>query len=162
MSPGSSSSPTRRSQTHCYRPGYPGEFACVILTDTHPPVCYNLMMRDERIAYFRSVVEALFESLDATAQISQTSDPTDAPEPLQETAGKLLARLGAANRLASARIVAPPPVAAKLLDMRRTIQHLDAAYVHYRAHLGSVPAERMQAGALLGAEIRHARAHVRS
>jgi hypothetical protein len=142
------------------RTDYPAEPFASDCTRAPRRVCYTLMMRDERIEYFRSVLDALLESLEATAQISQSSNPDEPPGGLQETANKLLLRLGAANRLASARIVAPPPIAAKLLQMRRTIQRLDAAYVQYRAHLGTMPAERARAGAQLGVEIQGARTHV--
>jgi hypothetical protein len=61
-------------------------------------------MNDQRIAYFRRALEALVDSLDATARLSRWDSTESAPEPLQESAAKLGERLGAANRLAGGQV----------------------------------------------------------
>jgi hypothetical protein len=66
-------------------------------------------MKDQRIAHFRGALEALVESLDATARLSRWDGGETAPEPLQQSAAKLGERLGAANRLASCKFIDSKP-----------------------------------------------------
>jgi hypothetical protein len=110
-------------------------------------------MNDQRIAYFRGALNALVESLDATARISRWETGESAPEPLQQSAAKLTERLGAANRLASGKFVGPTPVVASLTGMSGAIKRLDAAYVQYRRRIDGAPGELGEAAGELDAEI---------
>jgi hypothetical protein len=117
-------------------------------------------MNDQRIAYFRGALQALVESLDATARLSRWDSAESAPEPLQQSAAKLSERLGAANRLASGKFVGASQVVASLTGMSGAIKRLDAAYVQYRYRIDSKPAERDEAAVALDAEIGSVRAEV--
>jgi hypothetical protein len=117
-------------------------------------------MKDQRIPFFRRTLEALVESLDATARLSRWNGTEIAPEPLQESAAKLGERLGAANRLASGKFVGAAQVVASLSGMSGAIKRLDAAYVQYRSRIESKPAERDDAAVALDAEIGSVRAEV--
>jgi hypothetical protein len=117
-------------------------------------------MNDQRIAYLRGALEALVESLDATARISRWDSVDGAPEPLQQSAAKLGERLGSANRLASGKFVGAPSVVASLAVMSGSIRRLDAAYVQYRHRLVAKPTERDAAAVALDAEIGSVKAEV--
>lgn len=110
-------------------------------------------MNDQRIAYFRRALEALVDSLDATARLSRWDEAEIAPEPLRESAGKLGERLSAASRLAGGKFVGAQQVVATLTGMSGAIKRLDAAYVQYRHKVDSGPAERDEAAVALDAEI---------
>jgi hypothetical protein len=110
-------------------------------------------MNDQRIVYFRKALQALLESLDATARISRWDSTESAPEPLQQSAAKLGERLGAANRLASGKFVGAPQVVASLTGMSGAIRRLDAAYVQYRYRIDAKPTEMDDAAVALDAEI---------
>jgi hypothetical protein len=110
-------------------------------------------MNDQRIVYFRKALQALLESLDATARISRWDSTESAPEPLQQSAAQLGERLGVANRLASGKFVGAPQVVASLTGMSGAIRRLDAAYVQYRYRIDSKPAEVDEAAVALDAEI---------
>jgi hypothetical protein len=110
-------------------------------------------MNDQRISYFRGALEALVESLDATARLSRWDSNESAPEPLRQSAAKLGERLGAANRLASGKFTGASQVVASLSGMSGAIKRLDAAYVQYRSRLESKPAERDEAAVALDEEI---------
>jgi hypothetical protein len=110
-------------------------------------------MKDQRVPFFRRTLEALVESLDATARLSRWDSSETAPEPLQESAAKLGERLGAANRLAAAKVAGPLQVVASLTGVTGAIKRLDAAYVQYRSRIESKPAERDEAAVALDAEI---------
>jgi hypothetical protein len=115
-------------------------------------------MKDQRLAYFRGALDALVDSLDATARISRWDSGESAPEPLQKSAAKLGERLGAANRLAAGKFVGAPVVVAGLTGMSGAIQRLDAAYVQYRRRIDAKPAERDEAAIALDAEIGNVKA----
>jgi hypothetical protein len=117
-------------------------------------------MNDQRIKYFRRTLEALVESLDATARLSRWDGTDAAPEPLRENAAKLGERLGVANRLASGRFVGATQVVASLTGMSSAMKRLDAAYVQYRSRIESSPAERDEAAVALDEEIGSVRAQV--
>jgi hypothetical protein len=117
-------------------------------------------MKDQRIAHFRGALEALVESLDATARLSRWDGGETAPEPLQQSAAKLGERLGAANRLASCKFLGAAQVVALLTGMSGAIRRLDAAYVQYRYRIDSKPAEREEAAVALDAEIGSVRTEV--
>lgn len=109
--------------------------------------------KDQRIAFFRSVLENLVESLDATVRIQRWTDAESIPEPLQQSAALLVDRLGAANRLAAGKFIGPPVVAARVTAMNAAIQRLDVAYVQYRHRVDTTPAQKGEAAAALDAEI---------
>src|SRR3954470_17790723 len=117
-------------------------------------------MKDQRIAYVRGALEALVESLDATARISRWEGTESAPEPLRQSAAKLTERLGVANRLASGKFVGATQVVASLTGMSGAIRRLDSAYVQYRHRIDAKPTERDEAAVALDAEIGSVKAEV--
>jgi hypothetical protein len=110
-------------------------------------------MNDQRIASFRRALEALVESLDATARLSRWDSAETAPEPLEQSAAKLKERLIAANRLASDKFSGATPVVTLLTGMSAAIKRLDEAYVQYRDRVDSKPTELEEAAVALDAEI---------
>jgi hypothetical protein len=110
-------------------------------------------MNDQRVASFRKALEALVESLDATARLSRWNSGESAPEPLEQSAAKLTERLSAANRLTSDKFVGAPPVVNLLTGMSAAIKRLDEAYGQYRFRIDSKPAELEEAAVALDAEI---------
>jgi hypothetical protein len=116
-------------------------------------------MNDQRITYLRRALEALVDSLDATARLSRWDSAESAPEPLQESASKLGERLGAANRLAGGKFAGATQVVASLNGMSDAIKRLDAAYVQYRDRMAN-PGERDDAVVALDAEIGNVKAKV--
>ena len=117
------------------------------------PAARVAAMNDQRIASFRRALEALVESLDATARLSRWDSAESAPEPLEQSAAKLDERLSAANRLAGDKFVGATPVVALLTGMSDAIKRLDAAYVQYRYRIDSKPADVEEAAVALDAEI---------
>jgi hypothetical protein len=118
-------------------------------------------MKDQRVAYYRGVLDALLESLDATVRISRWKDADGVPDPLQQSAAKLVERLGAANRLASCKVVGVSRVVTSLTGISSAIQHLDAAYVQYRHRIDEMPTERDEAAVALDTEISGVKAEAR-
>ena len=110
-------------------------------------------MRDQRLLHFQSALGTLAESLDATARICRWEGPEEIPEPLQQSAAKLLERLGAANRLMTGHLSGPPDVVAKLTRIRSAIRRLDGAYVEYLQRIEAGLPWRDQAAAMLDLEI---------
>src|SRR5258708_9573871 len=90
--------------------------------------------KDPRIVMFRTALEALLESLDAIVRIARWPQGGDEaiPEPLHKSASQLVARLGAAGRLASGKFVGAPGVVASSAAIRSAVRDLDTAYVAYR------------------------------
>ena len=117
-------------------------------------------MKDQRVPTLRRTLEALMESLDATARLSRWDSNEPAPEPLRESAAKLGERLSAANRLAADKFVGAGPVIASLSGMSGAIKRLDAAYVQYRDRLEATPAERDAASVALDEELGGVKAEV--
>lgn len=103
----------------------------------------------------RGALESLLEALDATVRIArwQHEGEEAIPEPLQKSASQLLHRLGAASRLTSGRFVGAPAVVASSDAIRSAVRELDAAYVAYRKHVESIPAEKGEAAMALDAEL---------
>jgi len=117
-------------------------------------------MKDQRVSFLRQTLQALLDSLDATARLSRWSSADTAPEPLRESAAKLGERLSAANRLSSSNFVGATQVVASLTGMSQAIQRLDAAYVQYRSRITSKPAEQADAAVALDAEIGSVRSQI--
>jgi hypothetical protein len=110
-------------------------------------------MKDARVATFRNALEGLIESLDATVRVTRWSEGEGVPEPLKESASRLLSRLGTADRLAAASFTGTVADVARVSAMRNAMRRLDAAYVNYRQQLTGLPNERDHAASALGAEI---------
>jgi hypothetical protein len=110
-------------------------------------------MKDQRVSFFRGLVNALVESLDATVRITRWSGAEGVPEPLKVSASQLLDRLGAANRLASGKFQGSPVVVACMTAMSGAVQKLDTAYVQYRKRLDSSPGAKDEAAIALEAEL---------
>jgi hypothetical protein len=88
--------------------------------------------KDPRIVTFRSALESLIESLDATVRIARWEAGGESiPEPLRQSAAQLQDRLGSANRLAAGRFVGAPAVVATSEAIREAVRGLDAAFVAY-------------------------------
>jgi hypothetical protein len=110
-------------------------------------------MKDERVIFFRKSLEALIESLDATVRVVRWDGADAVPDPLKESASRLLARLGTADRLASAGFKGSVADVARVNAMAGAMRRLDAAYVAYRHQVEVKPAERDGAAMALDAEI---------
>jgi len=110
-------------------------------------------MNDQRITNYRKALEALVDSLDATARLSRWEEAEPAPEPLRESAGKLEERLSAASRLTGEKFAGAAQVVASLTGMSGAIKRLDAAYTQYRHGIEAGPVERDEAVVALDAEI---------
>jgi hypothetical protein len=110
-------------------------------------------MKDQRVAFFRKLLDSLVESLEATVRIARWHGEEAIPEPLQQSATKLLDRLGTANRLAADKYAGPPPVVACMAAMSSATQRLDFAYVEYRKHIDGKPEKREEAASALDAEV---------
>jgi hypothetical protein len=110
-------------------------------------------MTDARVATFRNALEGLIESLDATVRVTRWAEAESIPEPLKESASRLVARLGTADRLASASFMGKAADVARVTAMRGAMRRLDAAYVAYRQRLERSPSERDLAATALCAEI---------
>jgi hypothetical protein len=110
-------------------------------------------MKDQRVLFFRQTLDALVESLDATARLSRWGEAEAAPEPLRQSAAKLGERLGAAKRLASGKFVGAERTVVSLTAMSGAIERLDSAYVQYRRRIESKPDEREEAAVAFDAEL---------
>lgn len=110
-------------------------------------------MNDVRVAAFRKTLNGLVESLDATVRVARWPGPEPVPAPLQDSASKLLDRLGSANRMAADRYQGPPPVVVCMTAMSTATKSLDAAYVEYRRHLSGSSADLDKAAMELDHEI---------
>jgi len=96
-------------------------------------------MKDQRVAYARTILSELVESLDATVRIGRWNGE-EVPPPLRASAGLLVDRLGKANRLAASRFVVAPKSAAAFSAVSSAIQRLDLAFVAYRNALDKAEA----------------------
>ena len=99
-------------------------------------------MKDRRVAFARTVLSELVESLDATLRIGRWSGE-EVPPPLRVSAGLLVDRLGKANRLAGCPFTGAPRSAAAFSSVSSAIQRLDLAFVAYRKASDRVDAERV-------------------
>jgi hypothetical protein len=99
-------------------------------------------MRDGRIMLLRKALDALLDSLDATVRVQRWTGEETIPEPLTESAGMLLLRLGAADRLLARKFSGAPDDSIRMDAMTVAIKRLDGAYVEYRKRITERPAER--------------------
>ena len=109
-------------------------------------------MKDERVIFFRKALDGLIESLEATIRVTGWSGDESVPEPLKESASRLVARLGTADRLASDTFSGSATDTARVSAMCAAMRRLDAAYVAYRQKLSN-PAERSAAALALDSEL---------
>lgn len=119
-------------------------------------------MNDQRIGYLRDVLTALLDSLEAVTRLARWHGSEPAPEPLRESASKLVERFGTANRLAAGKFTGPPRIVETMNRVSSGIQQLDMAYVRYRQRAEAAPAERAEATAALEAEIEDVKTFARS
>lgn len=106
-------------------------------------------MTDRKLMVFQDAVDGLVESLEATVRLSRWTGAEAKPEPLVASAGKLVARLGAAGRLATSRFHGNPGEVSKVAAMCVALKRLDAAYLTYRQRLGF---SRLDVGAMVALE----------
>jgi hypothetical protein len=109
--------------------------------------------RDARLTQFRTVLDALIESLDASVRLIRWKEGESKPEALERSAALLLERLGSANRLAAARFVGAPAFVVTSTAIGEAIQALDQAYAEYRRTSGRGPSALEEAAVALDAEI---------
>ena len=86
---------------------------------------------DARVATFRSALDGLIESLDATVRLRRSTEQEGALEALKASAAQLLTRLGIANRLAAGRFSGSMADTARVQAIAAAVRRLDAAYVVY-------------------------------
>lgn len=110
-------------------------------------------MKDSRVAIFRKTLDALIDSLDATVRVGRWTEAETIPGPLKESAASLVARLGAADRLASGRFSGSPADAARVKVIVDAIRRLDVAYLAYCQGREGSPREKDLAAMALDAEI---------
>lgn len=115
-------------------------------------------MKDERVKSFRAALEALIESLDATVRVTRWVGADVVPEPLKESASRLVQRLGTADRLASANFKGSVADVTRVNAMTAAMRRLDTAYVAYRRQLEHKSAEPDAAALALHAELEDVRA----
>src|SRR5690349_6519056 len=96
-------------------------------------------MKDDRVKSFRKALEGLIESLDATVRVSRWDAAESVPEPLAESAGNLVVRLGAAGRLAAGTFRGSPVDVARVNAICGAMRRLDTAYVAYRKTIPREP-----------------------
>ena len=116
-------------------------------------------MKDDRVKAFRKALEGLMESLDATVRVSRWDAEESVPEPLAESAGNLVVRLGAAGRLAAGTFRGSPVDVARVNAMCGAMRRLDTAYVAYRK---TTPREPDVAAMALHHEIDEVRAEAQA
>ena len=110
-------------------------------------------MRDQRVTFYRKTLEQLIESLEASVRVTQWNGGEAVPQPLKESAGQLIVRLGTADRLASSTFKGTIADVAKVDALLGAIRRLDAAYVAYRQTVKAKPGELEHAASALGGEI---------
>jgi hypothetical protein len=116
-------------------------------------------MKDQRLKVFRGAIDGLLESLEAFVRVSRWTEPGSPPEPLSLAAGKLVDRLGVADRLSSGKFIGTPTDSNKVAAMCTAMRRLDAAYVAYRQRTERSPDADGSASATLEAEIGEVRTH---
>lgn len=111
-------------------------------------------MKDARVAAFRSALDSLMLSMDATVRIARWTEPTEMiPPPLQKAASALDERLATATKLADSKVVGAPLVTARINAMSQCIRRLDEAYKAYRAEVDAAPGTEAEAALSLDATI---------
>ena len=111
-------------------------------------------MKDNRVASFRTALEALMSAMDATVRIARWTEAPDAiPAPLQKAASQIEERLAAATKLAETKVVGAPQVTARINAMSECIRRLDEAFKAYRTEVKDAPGTEAEAALALDAAI---------
>jgi hypothetical protein len=110
-------------------------------------------MKDRRVETFRNAASALVESLEAVVRLSRWSGDEAAPEPLVSAAGKVVERLGAADRLVTSRYEGPQADVARVTAMCDAMKRLDVAYRAFRKKADGSPHDAREAATVLEHEV---------
>jgi hypothetical protein len=111
-------------------------------------------MKDARVAAFRSALESLMTSMDATVRIARWTEGTESiPAPLKKAVAALDDRLEAARKLADSKVVGAPQVTARIQAMTSCIRRLDEAYEAYRQEITAAPGTEAEAALALDVAI---------
>jgi len=94
-------------------------------------------MKDSRIPSFRKSLEDLVESLDATLRLARWDETEAVPEPLRESASRLVARIGVADRMASGVFRGNAADVTRVQALTAAMRRLETSYVAYREKLKS-------------------------
>lgn len=115
-------------------------------------------MKDKRILVFRKALEELVESLDATLRLAKWDSVEAVPEPLGDSAARLVARLGVADRLATGVFKGSVADTARVVALTGAMRRLESAYLGYRKKVGSAMSAP-EAAAELGSVIEDVKTH---
>jgi hypothetical protein len=115
-------------------------------------------MKDSRVTYYRKTLEGLLESLDATVRLKRWTGEESVPEPLKESASRLITRLGTVDRLASSQFKGNAADVARVNALVGAMRRLDTAYVAFCQESERGPREREKAAEVLGSAIDATRA----
>jgi hypothetical protein len=113
-------------------------------------------VKDKRVLVFRIALDELVESLDATLRIMRWESSEAIPQPLEDSASQLVARLGTADRLAGSVFKGRQQDVLQVTALTGAMRHLETAYVEFRRKLNS-PTERARAESALDAAIDEAK-----
>jgi hypothetical protein len=114
--------------------------------------CYSFRMQDKRVVIFRTALDELVASLDATLRVMRWEGTESIPEPLQECASHLVTRLGTADRLANGVFKGRPQDVTRVAALTGAMRRLEAAYVDFR-RTSTSPTDRAKAETALLAAI---------
>lgn len=92
-------------------------------------------MKDSRVTAFHKSLEELVESLDATLRVAHWDAEEVVPDMLQESASKLVARLGTADRLASGVFKGNDRDVSRVHELTGAMRRLETTYLAYRKNL---------------------------
>lgn len=94
-------------------------------------------MKDRRVTVFLKSLEDLVESMDATLRLSSWDPAEAAPQPLENSASRLMTRLGTSERLASGVFNGNPRDAARVGIITDAMRRLATAHLAYVKATGS-------------------------
>ena len=109
--------------------------------------CYEFVtnMKDKRIVVFRKALEELVESLEATLRLANWDEADIAPDPLKDSASRLVARLGTTDRLAAGVFKGTTADSARVDQLTGAMRRLGNAYLGYRKQASSVASGKANA-----------------
>lgn len=110
-------------------------------------------MKDQRIPALRRALDALLESLEATLRVKSWTGADQVPEPLRNAAGRLVERLGTADKAAAFTPNSSPLDAERVHAMGAAVKRLDAAYVAFHQAMERAPESAAAAMSALREEI---------
>jgi hypothetical protein len=102
-------------------------------------------MKDKRIVVFRKALEELVESLEATLRLANWDEADIAPDPLKDSASRLVARLGTTDRLAAGVFKGTTADSARVDQLTGAMRRLGNAYLGYRKQASSVASGKANA-----------------